>query len=91
MCQRFEAREPAGGFRRVEGRTCQYRGVLMRTMVSMWGAGGVPGSKRLHEWMRMQGGSVDEDDIDGRIRWMGRKVRWGGIESNEMCLPVRRR
>jgi hypothetical protein len=25
------------------------------------------------------------DDIDGWFRWMGRKVRWGGIESNEMC------
>jgi hypothetical protein len=36
----------------------------------------------------MQGADVEEEDIDGIIRWMGRKVRWGGIESNEMCRVV---
>ncbi|KAK4117986.1 hypothetical protein N657DRAFT_638369, partial [Parathielavia appendiculata] len=77
MCRRFEPMGPAGGFRRVEGQTCQYGGVLMRTVISIWGAGGVSGSKRLYEWMRMQGTGVDEDDIDGRIRWMGRKQEYG--------------
>ena len=35
-----------------------------------------------------QGGQIDEDDMDGWFRWMGRKVRWGGIESNEMWRAV---
>ncbi|KAK4233032.1 hypothetical protein C8A03DRAFT_19808 [Achaetomium macrosporum] len=85
ICRRYESRGAAGGFRRVEGRACQYPGVLMRTVVSLWGAAGVAGAKRLYGWMRAQGATVDEDDIDGWIRWMGRKVRWGGLESNEMC------
>ena len=88
MCERYETRGAEGGFRRVEGRGCQYQGVLMRTMVSMWGARGKGGSERLDEWMRMQGAGVEEEDTDGMIRWMGRKVRWGGIESNEMCRVV---
>jgi hypothetical protein len=54
-------------------------------VVSIWGVVGVAGAKQLHEWMRAQGADVGEDDIDGWIRWMGRKVRWGGMESNEMC------
>jgi hypothetical protein len=88
MCERYETRGVGGGFRRVEGRGCQYEGVLIRTMVSMWGVRGKSGSDRLYEWMRRQGADIEEEDIDGIIRWMGRKVRWGGIESNEMCRVV---
>lgn len=45
MCERYETRAPGGGFRRVEGRACQYRGVLIRAMVSMWGARGKSGEQ----------------------------------------------
>jgi hypothetical protein len=85
ICRRYEAKGPAGGFRRVQGQTCQYGGVLMQMVVSMWGAGGDSRSTQLYKWMRVQGANVDEGDRDGQIRWMGRKVRWGGMESNEMC------
>lgn len=54
----------------------------------MWGAAGEAGSRRLYKWIGEQGGQIDEDDQDGWFRWMGRKVRWGGIESNEMCRAV---
>jgi hypothetical protein len=88
ICAQYETRGPSGGFRRVAGRACQYKGVLMRTVISMWGASGKVGSRWLYEWIREQGGHVDEHDIDGWFRWMGRKVRWGGVESNEMCRAV---
>jgi hypothetical protein len=65
-------------------------GVLMRTVVWMWGAGGTARSKQLYAWRQEQGGIVDVEDIDGRFRWMGRKVRWAGLKSNEMG-QVRRR
>ena len=77
-----------GSGREARGRCCQYGGVLMPTMVSMWGAAGESGSRRLCGWMRGQGAQIDEDDMDGWFRWMGRKVRWGGVESNEMCRAV---
>jgi hypothetical protein len=88
ICARYEMKGAAGGFRRVAGGACQYGGVLIPTMVSMWGAAEELGSRRLYEWMRGQGAQIDEDDMDGWLRWMGRKVRWGGVESNEMCRAV---
>ena len=75
MCAQYETRGPSGGFRRVAGRGCQYKGVLIQTVVSMWGAAGQEGSTVLYEWIRGQGGQVEEDDIDGWFRWMGGKVR----------------
>lgn len=88
ICRRYEAVAATGGFRRAQGRACQYQGTLIRVFVSMWGAGGKAGGDRLHKWMRGQGARVAEDDTDGWIKWMGRKVRWGGMESNEMCRAV---
>ena len=38
--------------------------------------------------MRTQGADIDEEDTDGMIRWMVRKVRRGGIESKEMYRMV---
>ncbi|KAK4242971.1 P-loop containing nucleoside triphosphate hydrolase protein, partial [Corynascus novoguineensis] len=86
ICQRFEPRGGSGGYRPVDGRTCQYRGVLIEMVVSLWGAGGRAGARRLCQWIQAQGGEVGEDDEPEEwVRWMGRKVWWGGIESNEMC------
>lgn len=84
VCNRYEA-QGDGGYKRREGR-CQYPGVLIRSVVSMWGANGQEAAEFFQQQLRQRG--VEWEETDGEealIKWMGRKVRWAGIESNEMC------
>ncbi|KAK3896428.1 hypothetical protein C8A05DRAFT_20594, partial [Staphylotrichum tortipilum] len=88
ICSRYEPRGPAGGFQRIAGRRCQYMGLLMAMVVSLWGAGEYEGSQQWYTYLREQGAAIEAQDTDGWFRWLGRKVQWGGIESNEMCRAV---
>jgi superfamily II DNA helicase RecQ len=85
MCARYEAQD-SGGFRRRRDGRCSYGGVLFDTIVSILGVSGAAGVAYFQE--RMQEGGRREGEIANMIRWMGRKIRWGGIESNEMCRSV---
>ncbi len=72
--------------RRQKGR-CQYAGVLIRSVVSIWGANSEAAEVFWEEQMRRKGMERDRGEPE-LIKWMGRKVRWGGIESNEMCRAM---
>jgi hypothetical protein len=81
--------EETGKYRRKAGGQCQYSGVLMETTVSLWGNVGeasvayfqdrfVPGADAMET----------EKGVENMIKWMGGKIRWGGMESNEMCRAM---
>jgi hypothetical protein len=58
-------------------------------VVSIWGANSQEAAVFFQEQLRQIG--VEWEDGDGKrelIKWMGRKVRWAGIESNEMCRTM---
>ena len=86
ICERFEAR-PDGGYTRQRGGRCQYPGVLIGSAVSMWGANGEQTGAFLRERMQQKG--MDGEGGEGElVKWMGQKVRWAGIESNELCRAM---
>ena len=86
LCNSFEANPDNGGWRRVRGGNCQFADVLVESVVSNWVMrasefrGCVEGQMRDSgvEW-------VDRSDIEPVIKWMEKKIRWGGFESNRMC------
>ncbi|KAL8300987.1 hypothetical protein RB593_003818 [Gaeumannomyces tritici] len=84
VCRRFEEVGSTGGFRRKEDGWCQHAGVLVRAVAVMW----LAMAEEADEWFRgqMEGWGIKwEGDVEQVTRWMGRKIRWGGLESNEMC------
>jgi len=93
ICSRFEANIGQGGWRiRVDGR-CQYAGVLVGAVFSVWTRFQQAFGDFIEEEME-QSGWVERTEkekeigpgIEDIIKWFGKKVRWGGIESNQMCL-----
>jgi len=93
ICHRFEANINQGGWRkRVDG-TCQYAGVLVRAVFSIWvrfaQAFGdfIEGEMEQSDWVVKTASEEDQGpEMEDIIRWFGRKVQWGGVESNEMCV-----
>jgi len=70
----------------VRGGSCQFAGVLIESVMSNW-------IMRMHEfdeWMKSQMKKegvewVNRSDMRPVVKWMERKIRWGGLESNGMC------
>lgn len=81
ICNRWEESGDGGSWAR--GREgCQFSGVLIRSVASIWvGAG-----EELEEWVAEQGGDINNKFI----KWMGQKVKWGELETNRMCLVFNR-
>ena len=88
-CSRFEGVGETGGYRMVRGKQCQYGGVLVQAVVSMWGVEGARAEGFFRQRMGLKGrGWEDVGDIGRVVGWMGGKAYWGGIESNEMCKAL---
>ena len=75
---RFQA-NGRGGWKWDRGRTCQYPGVMIGAVVSMMTANINRCGKAIGEWMRLDG--VEERDGQPVFRWIGQKIRWGGMEA----------
>jgi hypothetical protein len=53
-------------------------------VVTLWAACGEDGTSAIRARMRERGVAW-AGETESLVRWMGRKIRWGGLESNEMC------
>lgn len=84
ICKRFEQKE-GGGWRIDWGRQCQYRGLLIEAVISMWGANTEVAEEGFRARMKQRGIERVEEDDRQWLAWAGRKIRWGQLESNEMC------
>lgn len=89
VCERFVMDEGTGGYKMRAGGQCQYGNRLVEAVVSMWY--GLMEEEVQEDWvqeMRKRGVGWevegDEDDIEGFVRWIRKKRRWGGMESNEL-------
>jgi hypothetical protein len=90
ICERYES-QADGGWKRKTGGRCQYKGVLIASMASIWARW----SDSFTEWaqermveegVRWQEEEKEEGETFKRVvKWFGKKTRWGGIESNKMC------
>ena len=60
---------------------------VFEAVVSMWGANAEEAEEVFGAGMKQRGiERVEEDEGDKQwLEWAGRKVRWGGLEGNEMC------
>ena len=95
ICNRFEANINQGGWdKRVDGE-CQYAGVLVKAVFSIWVRFGevfrdfVEREMEQSGWVgRVASEEEPEQEMGDIIKWFGRKVQWGGIESNEMCVRI---
>ncbi|KAK4954095.1 hypothetical protein LTR28_006312 [Elasticomyces elasticus] len=89
ICDQW-VRRPDGGFRRAPGVRCQYEATLMFDVVTAVLTGG----HTFHAWARTIHAWVIEDEGEtatgqnmandsAEIRWYGRQVIWGGMESSQ--------
>ena len=80
-CESWEAEAEDGGRYRRTGGRCQYKGML-ETVVSGFWLAGQKGRVLVGEAMKRDG--VDRQSREEGYKWFGRKIRWGGLETNNM-------
>jgi hypothetical protein len=86
MCASYRER-PDAGWDKIAGARCQFAGVLIPSVISIWMAA----ESLFHDWIRAQvekGGmeqGEDKLDFDRVLAWMATLVQWGRIQSNKMC------
>lgn len=86
LCNNFEANPDNGGWRRRKGGGCQFADVLIESVISNW----VMQPNEFDTWLesQMRGERIewmDMSDVKSVAKWMGKKIRWGSLESNKMC------
>lgn len=85
ICGRWKELETDGGrFSRVPGGRCQYKGVLCRVYGGVYGHYGEK-AKSAFDRMAEEEGFIKGGGIDKWYRWLGGKVKWGGMETNRFC------
>lgn len=85
-CNSWEEAEGDGGsyVRKQGGWQCQFRGVLVEGSMGLLAAGKELGGDEVIEELMSEAG-VDSEDLQSRYGWFGKKIRWGGIETNNLC------
>ena len=92
ICESFQFDTIRGGYFKKAGVKCQYRGVLMETFVANCirnkevFMGKIVEAMKEDGWTAWTGAEEEEEPgIQEKLRWLGEKKRWGGIEGNKMC------
>jgi superfamily II DNA helicase RecQ len=86
MCASYRER-PDAGWDKISGAQCQFAGVLIASVISIW----VAADSLFGDWVRAQmekeGIEQGEEELyfDRVLAWMAALVQWGGIQSNKMC------
>lgn len=82
ICQRWEKTETGWGLN--EGKICQYGTLVFETVLLCWLWGDF--SDVLEEWVKGEklghGQTVDIEDERSYLRWLGKKIKWGRVETN---------
>jgi superfamily II DNA helicase RecQ len=78
ICDRFESNSQGGWKWRRTGE-CQYKGVMIGGIIGMMRANINRCSDAIGAWMQSDG--VNERDPQAVYKWMGQKIRWGGMEA----------
>jgi len=85
ICDGFES-VADGGWKKRSGSHCQYQGVLLACMASIWTRWDDEFTGWVQDRMKEEGvvwrGELPFEKV---LWWLTRKIRWGGIESNKMC------
>ena len=89
VCHSWRGREEDGGRFESSGRECGRDMILARLWASMW----LRDEERCKRWMRREGfrGIGEDEGEEGEEQswvWMGERVKWGDVETNNMCKVV---
>jgi superfamily II DNA helicase RecQ len=82
MCEKWEQRE-VGFWRERREVECQWKGIMMKTLVGFWNLWGVEMEEGLMR--RLREDKVEMGEVKLIQRWLGGRVIWGGMESNRMA------
>jgi hypothetical protein len=95
VCESFAMDITNGGHRKQQGVECQYGGVLVETVVSLWARHTQAFGDMLEDVMRGDGWverTAEEREVgpgmEAMYRWFCEKKRWGGSEGNKMSWFV---
>ena len=86
ICASWDIKADTGGWRRVVGGRCQFQDVIVESIISIWGRW----PEEFGGWVEkgmVKDGIVVVSDIEFKdmVVWLGRKIRWGGLESTKIC------
>ena len=87
ICPSWELKADGTGWCKAKGVGCRFKGVLVRSVISLIMAREVDRMEMVLNLMKsdriyLGTGKVEWDKV---VSWMCRKIRWGRIESNKMC------
>ena len=82
ICQHWKAKSQDGRWEQDPTKDCQFKGVIVEAFWSMVMKGRPGTMDWLREWGHRDGYDIDDDE--GCLRWLGKKVEWGGIEANKL-------
>ena len=82
ICVSWDINADTGGLRQVVSRRCQFQGVIIESIISIWGRQLEEFRGQVKEQM-VKDGFKDFKDIEFKdiVKWLGRKIRQGGLES----------
>jgi hypothetical protein len=89
ICKGWAEIGQTGAYGRQAGGVCK-KGFVVRVTFALYGAWGSEAEEILREGMAARGLRFDTTARGqaALIGWLGRKVRWGGYESNEACRAM---
>ena len=81
ICGRFRE-NGIGGFRWISGAECQYPEVMIGVISVMVAENKNQSGEALIEWIKEEG--VQEENSGELMKWMGKKIEWGGMEAAQI-------
>ena len=88
ICQRYEQRASQGFWEVIPGMHCQYPNVVMSTLIGLM----IENENNIGDRIvqQMQNDGIDSEKDEEINRWLGKKIRWGGFECNQMTREFHR-
>lgn len=88
LCNSWEDEvEGVGGWRRRQGGTCQYKGIMLPPVVLGLHLSADMFFQVVQRWVYWDGNepSKEIENIEGLETWLMEQVVWGGMETNRLC------
>jgi hypothetical protein len=82
ICKQWVQKGGQGWWERDINGSCQYKGVLIGVVATLLAEGEDEAVEEVYKWIRGLG--VEVEDIGAIYKWLGERVKWGGIEATRM-------
>lgn len=79
--EKSEEDQRQGGYQRIAGKGCQYKDIVLGGFAVAMAEEGGFGRQVLQ---RLQEAGYQADSNEENIRYLGRRIEWGGLEANRL-------